>query len=280
MLTVVVCLVLVSLALVSVARRSMQLASTASGRQRQLQQQWGAVSCQRTLLPAAPGLFDARRRWAASDGRAPSSVGRIETRVVLGGLVFDLLVSDEDAKINLNAMYRLGGRAAVERAITLERPLQGAPPVRLRPLAGGADGAAFDSWGQVFDLSMARPLENGPAMLPLLSRRATCWGSGKLNVRQADPRSVGEVVRLAVSDSAARRLSKDLAERPLVQLDQLIDGLTVAAEKRNQLRELLSEQSTCYSLWVVVPAGGGAWRELTVAQTGDDGICRTVDFRF
>ncbi len=57
LLAVVVCLVVCSLALTLLARESLQLGIRATKRHRQLQQKWGTISCERSLLPRAPDLF-------------------------------------------------------------------------------------------------------------------------------------------------------------------------------------------------------------------------------
>ena len=56
LLAVLVCLVVGGLGMVTMAQRSMRLSMVALERQRDLQQRWGTISCQQTILPAAPAL--------------------------------------------------------------------------------------------------------------------------------------------------------------------------------------------------------------------------------
>ena len=55
---VIVCLVLVSVALIGVARASLRAASETTRLKMDLQLRWGARSCQKAVLALAPELFD------------------------------------------------------------------------------------------------------------------------------------------------------------------------------------------------------------------------------
>lgn len=292
LLAVLVCLVLAGLTLVAIAQRSLETASAAVARQRNLQLQWGAVSCQRTLLWEAKNLFDALDQKAAADPRRRGPVpGELEMPVVLGGLPFHLTLADEDTKANLNSLYHFGGPQQTERFITQQMRSVLRLPVRLRPQARQTDPAdamaageslpiAFASWGQVFDLTHAQSLFSGPLPIQQTTRTLTCWGAGRLNLRRAPDEAVLEMCRPVMSDGDTRQMLQSLREDPLRRFERVIEQLGIDPDKQALLTGLLAEQSSCYSLWITVSSGHVRWQQLSISERDDDGVVRTSSFQF
>ncbi|MFZ5828655.1 MAG: hypothetical protein ACOY3P_01135 [Planctomycetota bacterium] len=297
LLVVIVCIVLAGLAMVGVARHSLRLAEDAVTAQRELQLRWGAVSCQRTLLAVAPSLFtglEKRHRDANTAGPAPSSA---RARILLGGVRFEMLVADEDAKANLNTIYHRGGRGAAEGAA---RRLSANPllPVWLVPeLASSASQArrprpqeesedappvppAFNHWGQVFDLARVPPVIDATTALPAATSRLTCWGRGRVNIARAPDDALIEVCRVAISETAARRLVREYRETPLRGIPQLISLAGVRPREAADLAELLGRESYCYSVWVDAATPQRRMHSLAVAERDDNGALRTWRYEF
>ena len=126
----VMTLVLIAVAgmlLVGVARDSMMLALEALSAQRDLQQRWGAISCQETILRRAGQLFEAEARQLEKDGefRMPQPAS-IAGSIMLGGIRFDIRLADEDAKLNLNTLHAFKGKQQAEQTVrAMDMTLQG-----------------------------------------------------------------------------------------------------------------------------------------------------------
>ena len=118
-------LVIAAVAMVGVARASMNRALAAVDARRDLQQRWGTLSAARALLPRAATVID------AAEGRAGHPLPAVAATVELGGESFTLTFADEQAKANLNALYAAGKRPAAERAA---RDASSGLSVRLRPM--------------------------------------------------------------------------------------------------------------------------------------------------
>ena len=74
-----------------------------------LQQRWGAVSLQRVLLDGAPKLFDDRDKKLIELGiTGPPPPPIIRSAISIGDVTFDVMIADEDAKLNLNSLYHHG----------------------------------------------------------------------------------------------------------------------------------------------------------------------------
>ena len=297
MLAVLVCLIVAGLALVTLAQRSMRLSALAIDKQRSLQEKWGVLSCQRTLLPRADSHFselekeaeEKRERESLPVEPAPRDFA---TSVVLGGIRFDLLLADENAKVNLNHAFHLRGRPGAERLVN--RILAGVfhPPVRLfadppkKPVDAfetlmddEALPVVFGSWGQVFDLSRAV----GPGShrsLPQLTARLTLWGKGELNVRRALDDTLLNVSQLVVSQGPARQLQNACRdeEKQEQQVDRLVEQLNVDQEEEFVLQEMLTQHSSCFSLWTTVSSTSAISQRLAILQVDEEGVMRTMEF--
>src|SRR5688572_8165645 len=149
-------LVLCATMLVTVSHAALRHASAARAARDELQRRWGAVSCREAVLPNAEVIL----ATAEATRRRPVPV--LATVVRLGGHEFELVVSDEQAKANVNAVL---ANADLTRAETrIRNALAGsglANEVRIRPTYGSIVepvGAVAESaslrvagLGQVFD---------------------------------------------------------------------------------------------------------------------------------
>ena len=287
MLAVLVALVVAGLGMVTLAQRSMRLSGVAVERQRALQERWGTISCQQTILPAAPALFDQLQEQAIDPSEpAPAT---LTAAVILGGSRFELLLADENAKSNLNHAYHHRGRAGTERLANQSVRGMFPMPVRLHPavkpvdpfdalLADQALPVALHSWGQVFELSLA----SGPAadrwIMPRLTSQITLWGQGKVNVRRASDTTIIDACQLVVSQGAARQLVRDRRDKPKHRVDQLVKQLDLDREEQLLLQDMLTEYSSCFSLWTTVRSTHIEALRFAVLQVDDDGVTRTTEF--
>jgi hypothetical protein len=265
------------------------LSAIAHERQRELQRRWGILSCQRTLLPAAPRLFAALQEGNTARSNPAPSAWTASLR--LGEYRFDLLLADESAKLNMNAVYHHRGRAGVERFVHRSVPALFRPPVRLAPevtqgkpleelMAGDDLPDAFHSWGQVFDFSLATQSQAERWRMPQWTARMTLWGRGPLNVRRASDAAIIEACQLVASEGAARRFLNELRNKPKHQVDVLVKQLDVDQEKQVLLQEMLTEYSSSFSLWTTACAKQVEAQRFSVLQVDEQGLTRTTDFVF
>src|SRR5690349_19007717 len=104
---VLVLLTLAAAAMAGIARASMLKAVRAASAAADLQRRWTVLRCRAVLLPKAEEVL------SRDSGR--DSERRLE--IVLGGQPVTLVFGDEQAKANVNSIYRASGSSAAERTI-------------------------------------------------------------------------------------------------------------------------------------------------------------------
>ena len=97
--------VLVVTVLSMLAQISLRRGLQAADAQRDLQRRWGRVTLQAALLKEAAGDLPGARGLAAESTPGVPPSPTIRAAITLGGVTFDLLLGDEDAKLNLNTIY-------------------------------------------------------------------------------------------------------------------------------------------------------------------------------
>jgi hypothetical protein len=274
-------LVLSTTLLVAVGRAAAHHALAARLEQSELQQRWGVISCRSAILGSAEQIL------VSQEQQQKRAVPQYRATLQLGGDQFTLIVSDEQAKANLNLMIdQFGAQGTEDR---LAQSLTGTGllnHLRLRPSVYADDPAttrpvAFPQLisgpGQVFD-SVA------PELLLSPLQNLTCWGSGALNVMRADQTSMRSVLapaltRIEISSLIGARdkimkLSVDLhlaASAAPAKNTDAISSLLAQAKIDNKVRNRLSltTRSACHSLWIIVRDSRRAWHSLSVSDESD-----------
>lgn len=263
--------------LAGIARQSLLMAVKARESQENLQRRWGTFSCRQAILLRAEQVL---RQQGFQNHTGPSvGVGSVSAQLVMGGMQFDVLLADESAKVNLNTIFRWQGKEDVSRLVRKKVHSYGTLPLRLCPYRNGSNTMgypAFDSWGQVFALNC---LENSIPIAETLAESTgelTCWGDGKLNLEYAPDEAVKCIGRLAVGDSTIRRLL-DMRQRCLARMTiadrrkrwvtELFDGLSLRQGERQQLEQLMTDRSTCHSLWITIRTNERSWYNLCIADS-------------
>jgi hypothetical protein len=272
-------LVLSTTLLVAVSRLAGRAAVAARGAEDDLQRCWGVASCRKAVLPHIEPILGALEQ----ERRRPAPTYAISVK--LGGTTFDMILADEQAKANVNAMLSgadltlaetrvrqaLAGSGMSNR-IKLRATIGGVlQPIRIATTAPAAtqpiwnsNALAVGGWGQVFDAAppaqWVRPMP-GSRIAPL--DLLTCWGTGAMNIRRASDTALGlaagrsltmvEINRLVEARDKLfdRRASEgSFDQSPADQLQQL---MTRAAGEslKNKGNLALSETSSCHSLWVI-----------------------------
>lgn len=306
LLIVMACILIAGLAMVAISRQSLRMATDSIHAEQELQRRWGVASMQRTLLKAAPKILDdleKQSRIAGSTGPHPSVVS---TEVLLGGVKFDALIADEQAKLNLNLAYHLRGESHVRQ---MAERLKGGGELRLRvtaevPSAGLASRTrpsdeddededspppppAFRNWGQVFDLTHAHSTSTqsssfgrgGTWQLPTATQKLTCWGRGEVNLARASDEVVVETCRPLLGPGVARRLVNEYREYPDRSLQQTALKLKMDERDTLQLGQLVTTRSSTFSLWLNVSSPGGNQQWFAVTSRKDEDGLSTDRFR-
>lgn len=281
-----VLLALAAAALAGVARASLQRSLAAARAQEDLQRNWAMLSCRRAVLPQAEAIL-AR---AAEGLRGSPPVRTVKQTLELGGQRVELTVSDEQAKVNLNALLARRDAPEVERAVrellTLS-PL--AARVRLQPIeldgtdSGAAGGdlpmAPLGSWAQVFVdprpeelLTAEFSLEQSPAdAMTLWPTRAEL---ARLNFRRADLQGLRLVCAPLLDAHQSAELIRQRDLRPSAGLPELLAPLGLSNEALLELERRLTTGSTCHSLWIRYEAPTRTHWQLAVydGSTGDGAV--------
>ena len=220
--------------------------------------------------------------------------------MTLNGVTFDLLLADEDAKLNLNSVYHHVGKQQAQASIATIIGPGGARTVRLvpavKPMLLSREQPrtrtetddestepvipdAFRSWGEVFDLGALETQFGSDAALPNLTTDITCWGNGQLNIRRASDQAILAVADSVVQDGGAQKLLKRFRSSPMVSLSVLLRTEISGGRNRERMSELMAEISTNFSLWIDASSKGrGSQRYLTVMRRDEEGVTRQTNF--
>ncbi len=282
LLLALVLVLLAGVALAGVARRSLVGAVEARQAVEDLQRRWAVASLRKTFLPRTERLLEAAERGdapAGADAHGHPPRPERRERFRLAGLRVELVVTDEQAKLNVNPLVRQAGRAEAQSLVRrLVREVCRVGPrearVALRPLAAevilsDAEEAMppLGSYGQVFEAAGPEVLL-GSARRPGLAAAVTCWGSGTVNIRRA-PREV--VMQACARDVGRAVVGRLLAEResgPYRPLEAMLKACDDIDDRdANRLGDRLTDVSTCHGLWIVVRGAQRTYTSLAVAAT-------------
>jgi hypothetical protein len=294
-------LVLAATLLVGIARSSMAHALLARTEQAELQRRWGAVSCRNAVLPNANDILTIQERLR----NRPIPVLR-ET-LVLGDERFTLIVSDEQAKANVNSLLERSDKAGAEGRVRdavagsglgnliLLRPeplplREGQPTSRPSEYAGPPPWVT--SFGQVFNNVLPERLIAGSGARP--AEQLTCWGNGAINVMRVSETALKLAATPAMTNVEAGRLIDarnaafasrtrpklmSSANAPAPGLDAA-SALLSQAEVDPKVRRTVgfTAKSTCFSLWVVTQDPRRTWYRLYVIDDYDTKQARVESF--
>lgn len=298
LMMVLVAVVLVGMALTVTARQSLQSQLSAAEQQRALQMRWGMFSCQKSVLPAASALFDASdRRVKKSRGRTQAYPSILAGNVILGGHTFSLLLADENAKINLNALYDIQGLPECENAIhRLVEPmasrttqlLPARPSRRIFNEQNQSNGSllestlnpAFRSWGEVFDLVQLQRLAGDDRQLATMTHQISLYGTCKLNVLRAKDEVILAACRSTIPDGLSKRLLSRIRETTLNQIDLILEQTITNLKDRAELSQILGTTSDSFSLWIEATGRRARHQRLALQVPDENGGLQITEFSF
>lgn len=272
LLMVLVMLTIASLLTAGVARRSMGQAVICAQMQSKLQRQWGSVACRHAILDRAEILLRKQEQQAEGDVQP---LPRIQRTLQLGDIEFELLLSDEQSKLNLNWVFTEKQIQGVDRVLyqtvgRLSTYLVAEPTPHPAALPSVTFPPAFSSWGQVFSYEESR-VPGSTSQLPLSIANSTdeitCWGDGHLNLHRASTTTLRKLCCLAVNPEAAKQILEARAKNPHLNVKKLLKKVDLNRKEKRELQHCLGDRSTCHSLWIIMREGFQQEVRLDIKQT-------------
>ncbi len=273
-----VLVLLAGAAMVGLAQRSLADALEARSGERELQRRWAVASLRATLLGRLETLQARAERidpnTPPADWPAPTTQQRFT--IQLGQRDYQIVLTDEQAKLNVNTLLRTNTSAQTESIV---RGLTGRPgsggAVRLRPTRGVK---AVFGYGQVFEGVWPGQLVGRDAG-DALAGNVTCWGDGKVNIARAS----GRVIRQAIERKVGPRVVRLLLEHRRRHRADGLDGLLKRIDKlsdtdRRTLQRLLTDQSSCHGLWIIARGDQREWYTLAVSVTSAGRVVQWYEF--
>ena len=271
LLMTLVLLSVVAVTMVAVARRSFSAALRAHEQHTRLQHRWAVLTLESTLLDHAESILTD----AEEDRFEP--VAQLRFDVELAGQRYELLLADEQAKVNLNALRARRGHDQAEQLagdlLAESQTLLRVMLTRPSPLAAGH--AAFGSFQQIFSGDRVHPHELiGTRDAPRdVTSRVTCWGDGRLNLRRADPAGLAAVCQGVLGHGEVQEIIELRRDLPHLTIGMLARQLELDRKRQEKLNLILTDRSSCYSLWTVAPSDRVTrYRFTTTSPAGGENV--------
>lgn len=295
LILVLVLLALMAFAVVDMARSSLAAAVRANNAEVELQRRWGESTCKQAILDRADDLFELRHQqylalfdedreptftdldWVTDEGEDPlSALRRIEGSVQLGELHFDISLSDEQAKVNLNQILIDDDISSVELAIgelageqldyraTVLQPLPESDAKRL-------DMSRLPHWEYIFDRQQLQGFDG--------FEHLTCWGDGRIHFQVAHDDTLRYVLSESLDDEQIEQLLILRRDQPDSDLDAMLSALAPHRNIRSQVKRLMTDQSTCFSMSVDVASEKRSWKE-TIVRVGHGQTATAMRYRW
>lgn len=282
-------IVLAALLLTSLAGKSIRLANSARETEHLLQCKWLALSGERSILQSAANLFSNMNFEDFPNDDRCRRGPTLSATLNLGRYSVDLVVADEQSKVNLNHLQNTSGSTTVRSAVidALDCAPRPHPVIDLRPYRVARDKenaiTAYASWSQVFGLSDFRPKE----ALGVLhtSRCLTLWGDGRINIRRAHDedlrralskvlgsREVEQLIQMRRELEEDRELEEEVEE---IELTKMVDQLELNEQQRQQILTVITDKSNCFSLWTVIRAGSREYYQLGIIHKVEQDAAQT-----
>lgn len=272
---------LVGVSLVSLARRSMIEAMVSQTDVEELQRRWAIKSCQSTLLGRVEKLLDSAERGEWKNDELPTSyanhpMAKAHVKCKLANLDYELILTDEQSKLNLNHLAKEMSRAElqliVERLIAkfvdagnhqFRLNLQMLPTGDNGPTKNG-DLLKVGAYDQVFEKILPEYLA-GNTQVSGLTDAITFWGDGKVNLRRAPTAVIEQMCQKALGKDVVRALIAARNQNPDRDLSVILNEIKdIDEEQKTIASDYLTDRSCCYGLWVIAVGENRSWHTLAV----------------
>ena len=242
--------------------------------ERRLQRKWLSVSAQTVILDRAEEVM-AGDPDADRFSFAPPAVFK-HFALSAGGMDFDLVLADEQAKANVNMMAKR--RAETGNLDEALRVLQASNrtflPGRLRPspirkVRATTVPILYETFDQCLTVEGPWQLVSAQSGEGLASESITCWGGGKINFRRAQRAALREVSDGCLNEFQIDTLIRLRDQAPKTKLPEALTLLKLSEKTHDEAMTLLTDDSHCHSLWVIAHDKTRDYFRLYVDQYGD-----------
>jgi hypothetical protein len=247
------------------------------------------LSIEKLALPVADDVFsvylDSLTAKSGELGRSSpsSSVGgerlrpvthRLRQQIQLGQQTFELVLGDESAKANLNRIALECGDKSAEDVLSAV-----VPPGFSRCVWPRLNtSSSFTGWGAIFSLAELQRQHGTARVIVEASKDLSIWGSGELNIHRAPNHVLQAVCGAIVPQGRADRLVKVMQDSP-AELEVILQRAVKNEQEQTQLRRLLSDGSSTFSLWIESRhASGASDLSLAVRAINAEGIVTNYHF--
>ena len=251
-----------AMALAGVSRAGLRRVMDARRAQEDLQRRWGVLTCQSALLGLAPTIL------TNLEEEQLKPVARVRATFSLTDQRFDVVLGDEQAKVDCAALLARVGRAKSDDLVRDLLRAQGCDEgVRMRPLPVEDDALPeLGSYAQILPNASAQALfaesEDKPAPIDYL----TCWGNEKLNYLRAQEPVVRTFLSGLLSRLEVNALISQRDEIPDLKLPELLKLLDLTEAKRKPLEQVLTDRSAYYSVRITTVGNHRIWRDLAIIE--------------
>ena len=263
-------LALAAISLATLARYSLETTIASQEAAEELQRRWGVLSVRRVISERAAEIIALQVPVKETSTPPWPKPAAVEAVFKLGELKFSVLVADEDAKLNLNAVR---ANKPDQLATVIRRASFAGAALPLCPIPGTSVLPKIRSWGQVFEVAKASAEPTAAVRLMTVGRHLTCWGSGRLNLCRATDTALREAAGLILPAHQVGELLERRKTWSGQNLDELLSQLELRAPQLAAAHRLFETESQSYSLWITVENGHRNW----AYQYLDDGgqVCFT-----
>ncbi|MFG0250419.1 MAG: hypothetical protein ACF8OB_16155 [Phycisphaeraceae bacterium JB051] len=253
----VMALLLIAMAgsvLAIMAKRSVFDASDVKQAQQQLQHRWAAYSLEKSLLPRADKVITTLLEKESTDDK-PTFAGKVEFQIQLADTNYQLTLSDENAKANVNQLIDVKPSQATSSQpighLLQQMQVRNIPAIQLRPHVweNAANPQPIQTLGQVFTHVSPNELIPFASQDPAVLDALTCWGDGKLNLRTASPQVIKALCLELMTRGEIDKLIRARDDDPKITLTAALTAAGVDKKQLEKVKALFTEKSTCMSLW-------------------------------
>lgn len=231
------------------------LASTLEARTRykQLQEKWAFTSARLAILGEAERLFGDSDAFYESEGTGWPFPSSQQGEFEMGGVTYHLLLADEQAKLNLNTVYKHQANNLSQLLLELQRNYSAAIKLRTEaayPQLTADQKNPFHTLGQIVDFPKMPYSQKNADGLVGFTQQFSYGQKTRLNVQRASDETLRNTARLVLSQAE----TEELIESRYGYVGSLSDWLRsvdLPSRRLLPLRRLLGESSQSYSLWVL-----------------------------
>jgi len=267
-------LAIAAVVLAATARSSMGLAVSAVHARQDLRRRWGNQSIRLTTLDLAPSLFE------GIEAETDKPTISLDAQFNLSGQTYYVTVSDEQAKVNINALLQHKGRDATRSFargqftdslgssdiyLPVDQQAQSSP-------TEGADAVLNRKIVSINHLLPGFDPDHDPESTSYLMVGLTCWGDGRIHIRRASDDLIREIAAPILGSIQIERLRDTMANNDGQELNELLVVIGTREQDIPGLMQRLTMDSYCYSVWIAVDNGRRRWHELGVMELKPDEI--------